>query len=294
MKFLKNKFFIACVSISLALIIFTSVLSAMGLQNYLADGVNTLLYPLRWCGYRIRDGFIGYTEYFRDMDDLLSENESLRQEIDSYKSELNDSQAVREENDRLREYLELKRIYSDLTLCDALIISRGSESYMTVMTLNRGSGDGIEKGMPVIVSSGLVGCVFEVGYNWCKVRTVIEDTSGVGAYIYRSGDIGIVEGDVMNKDTNYCHMNYLRENCDVTVGDMVYTSGLGSVYPRGIPIGRVVEVRENAYDRTVSAKIEVFADLSSLTYVMIVTDHDINTDPIGTGSAENAAEDKDA
>ncbi len=288
MKYIKNKFFIICVSVSLALIIFTSVFSLMGIKNVLKDSVNTLLYPFKWCGMKLKDSAESFSLYFKNMDSLIDENKELKEQNIELKDKLTDAQAIEEENARLREYLELKKTYNDYTLADALIIAHEGEAFMTVLTLNKGAGDGIEEGMPVITSSGVVGSVFEVGYNWCKVRCIIEDSSGVGAYISKNGEIGIVEGDVMYKDSNICDLNYLSESSQVKEGDIVYTSGIGSVYPRGLPIGKVISVKNNPHDRTMSAKLESFVDFSNLKYVMIITSFDIKSDPIKDIETEEA------
>lgn len=280
MKYIKNKFFIICAAIAFGLIIFTSVFSLMGMGNILSDGVNTLLYPFKWCGTKLKDSAESFSLYFKNMDSLIDENKELKEENIELKDKLTNAQAIEEENIRLREYLELKKTYNDYSFADALIIAHEGEAYMTVLTLNKGTGDGIKVGMPVITPSGVVGSIFEVGYNWCKVRCIIEDSSGVGAYISKNGEIGIVEGDVMYKDSNICDLNYLSENSQVKEGDIVYTSGLGSVYPRGLPIGKVVSVKKNPHDRTVSAKLESFVDFSDLKHVMIITSFDIKSDPI--------------
>ena len=298
MKYLKNKFFIICLGIAFVLVIFTSVFSFMGMSNVLKDGVNTLLSPFRIVGVKLKESAENISLYFKNMEKLIDENRELKEENRDLKDSLIEAQAKDEENIRLREYLEFKKTYNDYTLCEANVIAHEGEAYMTVLTLNRGSGDGIKKGMAVVTPSGVVGSVFEVGYNWCKIRNIVEDSSGVGAYISRSGEIGIVEGDVMYKDSNLCNLNYLSENTDAKEGDIVYTSGLGSVYPRGLPIGEIVSVKKNDYDRTASAKIQTFVDFSDLKYVMIITSFDIKSDPIagfeqemgeGTSQAEDEA-----
>lgn len=280
MKYLKNKFFIISLSIALVLVIFTSVFSFMGMGNVLKDGVNTLLSPFRIVGVKLKESAENISLYFKNMERLIEENRELLEENRDLRDSLTEAQAKDEENIRLREYLEFKKTYNDYTLCEANVIAHEGDAYMTVMTLNRGSGDGIKKGMAVITTSGVVGSVFEVGYNWCKIRNIVEDSSGVGAYISRSGEIGIVEGDVMYKESNLCDLNYLSEDTDAKEGDIVYTSGLGSVYPRGLPIGKIASVKKNSHDRTASAKVQTFVDFSDLKYVMIITSFDINSDPI--------------
>jgi rod shape-determining protein MreC len=121
----------------------------------------------------------------------------------------------------------------------------------------------------------VIGSVCEVGYSWCRVRALTEASSSVGAYISRSGEIGVIDGDISMKDTGNCVLSYLSENADVEVGDMVYTSGQGSVYPRDLYIGKVVSVSVDEYLRSKSATVELSVDLESLKYVMIVTDYEI-------------------
>ena len=275
MRFFKSPFFIILTSIALVICIFFSVLSIMGVSNIVRDGINTVLYPLRWCGAKISEGLDGFSIYFGKMEDLAEENSSLRSENESLRENEVYYGAVADENARLREYLEIKAIYTDYELSDAIIISKGSESHMTIITLNRGSSDGIKVGMPVIAKAGLVGSVIEVDANSCKVRTIIEDRGACGAYVTRSGEIGVIEGDITYKNKNICSINYLSQNADIVVDDIIYTSGLGSVYPRDIPVGKVISVTENAYDRTKSAEVECFVDFSSLTSVMIVTNFDV-------------------
>lgn len=261
--------------------IFFSTLSLVGGGNAVRNTVNTLLFPFRWCGSKISEGFEGFGLYFGKMHELIEENKRLCKENEELKEKEVYFGALADENQRLREYLEIKRAYPDFSLCDALIISRGSESYMTVITLNRGSADGIEVGMPVITSSGLVGSVIEVDIASCKVRTIIEDRGACGAYITRSGDIGVIEGDISYKDTGICSLNYLSYDADVAIDDIVYTSGLGSIYPRDIPVGKVIGVSENAHNRSKSAEIRTFVDFSKITYVMIITDFEYTVDTDG-------------
>ncbi len=275
MKYFKNKFFIVLFAAATVLIIFTTVFSAMGLQNQLKNFFNTLATPVRWCVSEIKEAFEGFGEYFSDMDSLIEENGKLKEEIQSLEDRLNEAIIAEEENERLKEYLEVKRIYNDYKFTDALVIGHEAENYMTIITLNRGTGDGIEIGMPVITSSGVVGSVCEVGYSWCKVRTVIEASASVGAYVSRSGEVGIIQGDISYKESGLCRLEYLDEDADVEVGDLIYTSGTGSVYPRGLPIGEVVSVGVNEYTRTKYAEVRVFSELDNLKYVMIVTEFEI-------------------
>jgi rod shape-determining protein MreC len=272
MKIFKNKFFIIALSIAIFISILTATLSLMGQTGPIRDAINTVTLPFRYVGLKFNEAIEGFSKYFQSIDALNEENSSLREEIAELESSLADMEATKDENARLREYLDVKKTYPDFSLADALIIGTESENYSTFLTLDRGYGDGVEVGMPVIVKSGLVGSVCEVGYSWCRVRVITEASSGVGAYVERNGELGVVSGDISLKDTGECKLTYLSEDADIEVGDLIYTNGIGSVYPRGLLVGRVTEVGIDEYLRKKTATVDCAVDFESLRYVMIITD----------------------
>ena len=152
-----------------------------------------------------------------------------------------------------------------------MIVSHSATNYMTSFTLNKGTLHGIKVNMPVVSTEGVVGCVVEVGLNWCMVSTVIENTSSVGAYIPRSGAIGIVMGDASMKQEGICRMQYIEADADIQVGDRVLSNGNGSVYPADLPIGEVISVEVDEYSRARIANVRPYVDLSDLRYLMIIT-----------------------
>ena len=285
MRIFKNKFFIIALSVAIFFIIFVSVLSLMGQTGAIKNALNTASMPFRYVGVKISDAFDGFMNYFESIDSLIEENESLRNEIDRLESELADNQATKDENARLREYLEVKKTYPDYKLLDALIVGREGDNTTTFLTLDRGTMDGVDVGMPVIVSGGLVGSVCEAGSNWCRVRVITESSAGTGAFVSRSGEIGVVSGDVSLGINNQCVLKYLPENADVKVGDLVYTSGQGSVYPRGLLIGRVSGVDVDEFSRQKTAIIDAAVDADNLRYVMIVTDFSVYTEKTPKGGS---------
>lgn len=282
MKIFKNKFFIIALSVAIFFVILVSVLSLMGQTGAVKDALGTVSMPFRYVSLKISEAFDGFSEYFRSVDELLKENQSLREEIERLEGEVAQGDAAKEENARLREYLDVKKTYPDFELMDALIVAREGDNNTTFLTLDRGSADGVEVGMPIIVSQGLVGSVCEVGKAWCRVRIVTESSAGAGAYVHRSGEIGIVSGDITLGLDNKCRLKYLHEDADVKIDDLVYTSGEGSVYPRGLLIGRISSVDKDEFLRQKTAVIETAVDFGELKYVMIITDFEItDTAPAG-------------
>ena len=275
MKFFKNKFFIISLSIVVFILILTATLTVMGQTGPVKNAVNIVAEPFRRIGVGIKDAFEGFSSYFSSVEKLSEENESLADALREAEEKLSEAEAIKAENNRLRQYLDVKKAHPDLQLTEAMVIGNENENFMTLFTLNKGSDDGIALGMPVILPEGLIGSVCEVGYSWCRVRALTEASSSVGAYIPRSGEIGIIEGDISLKDTGSCILTYLSADADVQVGDLVLSSGKGSIFPRDMVIGTVTEVKTNEYLRTKTAMVDLSADLTSLKYVMIVTDFDI-------------------
>lgn len=276
MSRIKQKFFIACLGLALAVALFTGVFAVMGWGSLLADVGSAVIYPFQWVGSRIGSGVSGFFSYFADIQDLRDEVESLRNENQELKDQLVDAEIMADENAWLYRYLTMKEERGDWSLCAASVIASATASgeggdYATELTLNRGSASGVAAGMPVVTGSGLVGVVVEVGLNHCRVMTLLDTSVSVGAVTTRATENGLCEGDYARLHQGHATLRNLPEEADVQVGDIVVTSGRGSVYPYGIPIGRVTEVTANAFVRTTEAAVEPFTDFSDLTQVMIVT-----------------------
>lgn len=271
MKLFKNRFFIIALSVAIFISVLIATLSVMGELGALKDALYTVTSPFRYVGGLIRDAADGYGRYFQNMEELIAENDRLESENESLEAALADAALAEAENAVLREYLETKKKHPELELTDALVIGKENESFITLLTLNRGSRDGIAVGMPVISPSGLVGSISEVSETSCTVKVISEASAGCGAYIPRSGETCILSGDISLSDTGLCKLEYFSSEADVAVGDEVFTSGEGSGFPRDLFIGCVESVEVNEFSRTLTAYVRCAADTKDLKYLMIVT-----------------------
>lgn len=275
MKFFKNKFFIITLVVALLLSIVPTVLCAMGQGSYVRQALVTAAQPFSWAFTKIGEGLSGFSVYFTKLSELQKENEELRAQLDDCRDRIYNAKMLEEENKWLNEYLGLKKEHSELLFEEASVIGRETGNYSTVYTLSKGKLHDIEVNMPVITEEGVVGYVTEVGPTWCRAVSIIETASAVGAYIERSGELGLVEGSYELRFEGRCRMIRLPENADVHEGDRVITSGIGSIYPRGLYIGDVVSVEADPYSRTLTATVQPKIDYSSLSKVMIIKDHEI-------------------
>ena len=126
---------------------------------------------------------------------------------------------------------------------------------------------------PVVATDGtLVGVVEEVGLTFAKVRTVLDPSTKVAAQISRTGDTAYTAGSTVDMARMNClRMNTLERSSGVGVGDFVVTSGIGGVYPAGLLIGSVKEVRSATDGMTLDADVDLFAEIYDLKQVMVIT-----------------------
>ena len=275
MEFFKNKFFIITLVVALLLSIVPTVLCAMGQGSYVRKALQTAAQPFSWAFTKIGEGLSGFSVYFQKLSDLQKENEELRAQLDDYRDRIYNAKMLEEENKWLSDYLGLKKEHSDFLFEEASVIGRESGNYSTVYTLSKGTMHDIKVNMPVITEYGVVGYVTEVGPTWCRAVSIIETASAVGAYIERSGELGLIEGSYELRFEGKCRMIRLPADADVHEGDRVLTSGLGSIYPRGLFVGEVVSVDADPYSRTLTAVVQPKVDYSSLVKVMIIKDYTI-------------------
>lgn len=276
-KFFKSKFFYIITVLTLAAVIFPTVLSIMGQGSVFRSVASTIALPFQKAANAIGDAFSGFFSYFSEYDDLLEENEKLREEINSLRDEKYKSEAVREENEWLSGFLNIKMQNPGFNMTEATIVGRESNNYSTVFILDRGKSSGIAKNMPVITSDGVLGYTAEVGPNWAKVYTFTESSSAVGVFAERTKVTGVVEGDYNLSLEGICKMLYIDEKSDIAVGDRILTSGFGGVYPRGLVVGYVKSVEKNAESRSLVAYITPAANETKerdLSRVMVITGYE--------------------
>ena len=262
------------------LVLVPAVLAAFGQVDVLRSGLKTLAKPFEWCGSRAADAIDGFVSVFADYDELQRENEQLRDALESMEEQRLDNEVLAAENSWLRNYLEIKNKNAELSLLDAKVISFEAGNYSTVLTLNKGSVHGVKKNMPIITEDGVLGHVSEVGLDWCKVTSIVESSSKVGVYTDRTGVIGTAEGSPELRAEGKCLMSY-EASADIKVGDRVYTSGTGSIYPDGLLLGRIATIEADEATRKLMAVVEPSVDFLKLTElrgVMIVLGYSGHTE----------------
>ncbi len=277
-NFFKSRTFIVLLVIAVLFVAVPTALSAMGLADPLRNIANVIVTPLQKGFNYIAGAIDGFASYFTEFDELVEENAALKEENAALRGQIAEAEKTENLNAWLEDFLEMKRFHTDFVFESATITGGDGGNFVTVFTLDRGSAHGIREDMPVVSPQGVVGYVDEVGLTWCKVRTIIESASSVGAYVERTGEMGLVNGSFALSAEGLCEITYLAADSDVRIGDRILCSGYGSIYPRDLVVGYVSEIVPDEYSRTLTARITPATDFTDLTHVMIITDYEIVTE----------------
>ena len=268
---LKSQLFL-CALVALLLCVLPTVLSVTNTKNILHGSITTISSPLTNLLSKAGKGVSGALQDKKGYAQLEEQLDKTNRELAALREQLALLETLKAQNEQLRDYLDLKDAYQSLTWTDAAIIYDNDPSGRTV-TLNKGSRQGIEIGMPVLHAGGLYGTVSAVSATTCEVTTMQEETLFIGAQIVRSGVNGTLCG--LQKCEVYAKLQYMDANIDhntaMQVGDIVTTSGYGGHYPHGILIGEIVEVGLDPYDRSPYAYVRLYATDTASTTLMIVT-----------------------
>lgn len=273
-RFLKNRFFIFVVVLTLIVAVVPTALNLAGKSAYVRNFVNILMTPVQKGFNYVTDAIDGFSSYFTKFDDVVRENAHLKEEIAKLNNRLYQAEKTEELNEWLTAFLDMKRLHTDFTFAEATITGRENANHMTACTIDRGTVHGILEGMPVVTPDGVLGYVDEAGLTWAKVRTLIESSTSIGACIERTGALGLIEGNFSLASDGICRITYLAADADVRVGDRVVTSGTGGIYPRDLVIGYVTEVIPDEFSRTLTATVRPAAVLDDLDRVMIITSYE--------------------
>lgn len=182
-------------------------------------------------------------ETYLDLRGVHDENLRLRGRVAELETQLQQRQRQAQEAERLRELLDLKQILP-LETISAEVIARDGLPWFRTLLLNKGTEAGLALDTAVLSPTGVVGRVVAVGPNAAKVQTLLDQASGVGVAVERSRVTGVASGQLGFADASTLDLvlKYVPATADVVAGDVVVTSGLDRIYPKGLVVGRVRSV----------------------------------------------------
>ena len=204
--------------------------------------------------------------------DVMARNEELKEQIDALVIENNALAQDKYELNQLRQLYELDQQYAAYDKIGAHVVSKDPGNWFSGFVIDKGEKDGIGVDMNVMAGSGLVGRVTEVGDNWAKVLSIINDKSSVSAMVLSTEDTCIVEGNLETMKSGMITFSKLvSEEGSVKEGDKLVTSYISTKYLPGILIGYVTEINPDSNHLTNSGYITPAVDFSHLQEVLVVT-----------------------
>ncbi len=207
----------------------------------------------------------GFWDKYLALLDIRRENERLRQELLKYKIANIEYREAVATNVRLQKLLELKESLPPPTLT-AEIIGKDPSLWFRTLTINRGSSDGVQKGMPVVTVEGVVGQVLTSSPNYSKVLLASDPNSAIDVITQKTRVQGIVKG--LGREAFALH--YVLKSAAVEKDDYVLTSGLGGVFPKGLMVGTVSGIKKSRRGMFQDIEIEPAVDFSQLEYLIII------------------------
>lgn len=211
----------------------------------------------------------GAVKSFLRMRTAETENSRLKKEVQQLQVEAQKNKKLAAENKRLKELLELKG-QSKHKILTARVIARDTSAWFDAAVVNRGSLDGIKLNMPVVINGGLIGRVTAVSPLTAQIHLITKDKFGIGGIVgelENSNALGVIRG-IGNGPR--LEMSYVPGYAPVNVGDIVYTTGQGGIYPPGLKIGEVDEVQTNSAIASHDIFIKPVAKLHSMQEVAIL------------------------
>lgn len=214
------------------------------------------------------------TENFATLQEVLSENEQLKEKNDALVIENNQLQQKAVELERFYELYKMDEQTADYEKVGARVIASSGDgsNWFHTITIDKGKNDGMRVDMNVMAGRGLVGHITEVGPNWSVVQTIIDNASSVSGMVLTTFKTCIVDGDLKLMNEGYIKFGQLpNDDSEVPVGEQIVTSHISTKYLQGLLIGNVKEVKVDANNLTRSGYIIPAVDFRSLQEVMVIT-----------------------
>ena len=208
-------------------------------------------------------------KFFENIEQLKAENDSLKKNKSELEQKLREFEIIKNENEQLKQQLNLAEKYGEFTTVPGTIISRDISNYSKTLVINIGSENGIKEKMTVIADEGLVGYVVSTTDKTAKIQTIIDSASNTSCLASSTRDTMICKGTIENKPQ--LSASNIATDARIIQGDSVETSGLGGIYVKGIFVGKIKKVNAGSNKTDSYAIIETAVDFEKLENVLVIT-----------------------
>lgn len=271
MKFFKNKLAVTIIVLSVTFLVLITHSVQRSKLSFVESGIGSVVNPVQGVFYKVNKKVRNSIGFLLNIPDVKRENMELRAKNSKLESQLVEYKSLKEENKSLRDKLNFKNQRSEYNYVGADIIGKSGGNYLDQFTINRGSKDGIGKGMIAITEQGLVGQVISTGTDWAIVQSLSNENLAVSAIVNSTREnSGVVKGYKDSKNNILAKLYFLPLDSKIKEKDVILTSGLGRMYPKGIRIGYVISVEEDKGKVMKNAIIKPYVDLTKIEDVLIV------------------------
>jgi rod shape-determining protein MreC len=260
---------------TVVLVLIVVGLLVLALGGYLQPLSRALLSPVLPVQNWLYSRYQAFQDFFNTPSDstlLRQRNTQLEAEVSSLQTQIISLQQQVTEVEILSALLDFARAQPENKYQAAAVISRDPSPFMQYVIINRGSDDGLRRGMPVVSDQGLVGRVSAVTASAARVQLITDPASTVNVRIQPANADAVLLGSV----TSEISLDMIPQDAEIQPGDLVLTSGLGGNYPQNILIGQITGVREQATALFKTASVQPVVDFSRLEIVLVI----VNFNPI--------------
>lgn len=255
-------------TVVLAIVVIGLIVLALG--GYLTPLSRAVLDPLisaqTWIATRYQ-AVQNYIAAPQDMARLRQQNTELEAEVSRLESEIIRLNQQLSETRVLEALVDFARVQPENRYLAAAIIGRDPSPFLQYLIINRGSDDGLRRGMPVVTEKGLVGRISRVTAGAASIQLITDTASAINVLLEPGRAQALLNGLV----TGEVSLEMIPQSAEIKPGDLVLTSGLGGNYPANILIGQVTGVRSRDYDLFQSASVQPVVDFSQLEIVLVIT-----------------------
>lgn len=271
-KLFSNKYFIVLLLVTLVLLATALFGANKSYETKTTDNIFIkITLPVQKAYHYASNGITNFFSHFGDISQLREENSELHNKIARLEETIKRYESYKVENERLHTLLDLKDTYKNFQLEAANIIGRDSSRWFLTFTIDKGTDNGINMTDTVITNEGLVGHITDIGTDWARITTILDSQSTVAVVVERTEDIAMVDGDIDLSENGLCKMTYIPKDSVVTIGDVVQTSGLGGVYPKGIKVGKIVKIHSDNQGVSQYAEVSPSVNFDKIHEVMVIT-----------------------
>ncbi len=267
---LSKKTKIILIALFIVTLLFIASATAMERENItlIEKGLRDMVAPLKRGAVVVYEKFGLIPQFFTGVSALSAENEQLKTEIATLQSQINLLEEAGLENTYLREMLGMAEEIQEWSPAATTIIGRSSASWYNTITIKGGENKNFAKNMPLITTEGLVGRIISVSEYTSEVILITDKECAVGAMVQISQTPGVVEGAGKGESVYMIHIPY---GARLMKDQVVITSGLGGIFPRGLRIGYITEINPDKGDLMLKANIKPFVDFERLGSLFVLT-----------------------